>query len=74
MDDQTNETPEQTDESDDFSFAREVAKSFALSTVITAGTVAGFVAAGYAYSKFDDWRTARRDRKANAVSTTPEQN
>jgi uncharacterized protein (DUF2062 family) len=50
-------------EDQDFSFGKEVAKAFVISTAATAGTFAGILAVGYAYGKIQDFREARRTKK-----------
>ena len=48
---------------DDFNFGKELAKSFALSTVISAGTTAGILAVAFGITKFSEIKAARKAKK-----------
>lgn len=49
------------------SFAQELAKTFAISAATTVASVAGFVAIGYAYEKFSQFKTRRAAKKNDDV-------
>jgi hypothetical protein len=57
------DTNEFTTETPETNFGVEIAKSFALSTAVTAGSLAGFVAIGYAYTKVQDIVRKRKNAK-----------
>lgn len=66
--DTTLETPETTD-STELSFGKEIAKSFVISTAVSAGVIAGFAAVGLAINKFDEIKKARAAKKAANLET-----
>lgn len=68
--DNTIETPETSSDSTELSFGKEIAKTFAISTVTSAGVIAGFVAVGLAINKFDEIKKARAAKKAAAKQDT----
>jgi hypothetical protein len=57
-----------TAELPEISFTKEIAKSFVISTAVTAGTVVGFIVVGVAWNKIDDVRAKRRAKKNPIVN------
>lgn len=55
---ETSETPETN-------FGKEITKTFAISTAVSAGVIAGFMVVGLAVNKFQDFK-ARRNAKLEA--------
>jgi len=51
-------------ETTEISFGKEIAKSFAISTAVTAGSWAGMIAVGLAVSKIQDLKKKRAAKKA----------
>ena len=58
------DTNETSPEFETINFGKEIAKSFVLSTVVTAGMMTGFLAVGYAITKVNELKTARATKKS----------
>lgn len=71
--DETFETSvvDETSETTDPSFAKEIAKSVVISTAISAGVVTGMIAVGMAIGKIQKLK-ARREKKLEDELWTPE--
>lgn len=72
MDDQNTQVETTETEEESLSLTKEAAKSFALGAAITAGTVAGFAAAGFVMQKLSERKAARQAKKD--AETTPTEN
>jgi len=56
----TNETIETIENTN---YLKEIAKSAGISAATTAGMIVGFLAVGFVWSAFDEWRDARKAKK-----------
>ena len=59
-------SPETDADAPEINFGKEIAKIFAVSAAMTAGTVAGFIAVGLTVNKIQEARKARKEKKENA--------
>lgn len=62
------ETSENSD-STELNFGKEIVKTFAISTAVSTGVVAGFVVVGLVMTKFEDIRKNRAAKKDAAKLT-----
>jgi hypothetical protein len=60
----------ETADAPEINFGKEIAKIFAVSAAMTAGTVAGFIAVGLTVNKISEARKARKEKKEKKTKLT----